>query len=161
MASTLDVLTEISNCFCAQLATTVDGAPAQCCITTYPTIVNCCDGQAWVRIVGAYPSKNFPAPYNTPDKCRIDTWALQVEIGIARCAPQPCEVTGPVCCTEDLAAVQGQVSDFEAMRRTFSCCLTVIKHDEIIVGQFKTETTGGCSYATMQAVIRISDHCGC
>lgn len=161
MASTLDVLTAISNCWCDVLADTILGAPAQCCLTTYPNVVSCCDGQAWVRVTGAYPSKIFPIPYTTPDKCRVDNWALQVEIGVARCAPKPCAVTGPICCVEDAVAVQGQISDFEAMRRLWSCCLSVVAQDEIIVGQYRTEVTGGCSYATMQATIRISDFCAC
>lgn len=155
MASTLDILTDLLSCWCDNLGDTVDGSPAQCCLSPSPTYTNCCDGAAWVTVKGAYPSKTFPAPYGTPDKCRVDTWALQVEIGIARCAPQPCEATGPVCCEADAAAVQSQMSDFDAMRRT-TCCLTVVPQDNIIVGQYQVVTEGGCSYSTLQLTIRVS-----
>lgn len=171
MASPEDILTFLQSCWCEALAETTLGSPGQCCISpARPVIAECCAGVAWVRMVDAYPSKSFPQVYSQPDNCRVDTWAINVEIGVSRCLPQPCGVVSNQCCTEDLKAAQGNLSDFNAMRRVFACCLSaikdefgqpVIRQDEIIVGRYQIQAEADCTYATLTATIRSAEFCDC
>lgn len=43
------------------------------------------EGMAWVRLVRRYPSTRFPAPDTTPARCGA-SWAVDVELGVYRCA---------------------------------------------------------------------------
>lgn len=167
-----DVLTALQECWCEQLGDTV----AVCCITaSVPVVPECCAGFAWVRLVGAYPSMNFPALLGTPERCRIDTWALTVEIGVVRCVDPPCDALGQPCCDAELVGAIGVLDDFARMRRTFSCCLPTIeivtqpfdeieklRSDEIIPGTFAVGTPQAlCLPRSMQATIFTSSPCSC
>lgn len=160
MTSIDEALVALRDCWCLQLGGTV----ATCCLTAgQPVIPDCCDGFGWVRMVGAYPSVNFPQLLATPERCRIDTWAVQVEIGVARCAPQPCGATGPTCCEAELTAALIQMDDLSRLRRLFTCCLTdTIRADETIPGPWRVVgPEGGCISSVMTATLLISDFCGC
>jgi hypothetical protein len=52
-----------------------------------------CRGLVWVRLVSVYPSVDFPEPYPLPYRGDL-SWAVEVEVGTARPAPQVAEVDG-------------------------------------------------------------------
>lgn len=150
----------LRDCWCAQLGDTV----STCCITAgEPVIVECCSGFAWVRLIGAYPSVAFPQQFAVADRCRIDTWAIQVELGVSRCAPEPCGVLGAACCEAELTAALVQWDDFARMRRVFSCCLLAsIRPDEMIPGPWRVAgPEGECITSAMTATLFVSDSCEC
>lgn len=157
-----EILTNLRDCWCEALSTHPLGAPESCCLVTNVVVADCCAGFAWVRLIGAYPATKFPAQDGSAQKCRPDIWALQVELGVTRCAPEQCGSTGNPCCDSELEGViLGSVEDFQRMRQVFACCLNV-PSDEVVLGRFSTaDPSGGCITSTMQATIRTTDHCGC
>jgi hypothetical protein len=52
-----------------------------------------CAGLVWVRLVAVYPSLAFPEPYPLPYRGDL-SYAVQVEVGTARPAPQLVEADG-------------------------------------------------------------------
>jgi hypothetical protein len=157
------ILLNIKSCFCALLADSVGGAPATCCITAgTPAIADCCAGFAWVRLVNAYPTQTFPAHANIVNNCAFDTWALTVEVGVARCAAQPCDQAGNVCCDSSEAANDVLMGDFKAMRALFSCGCTGLNSREVLVGNWTVGTpSGGCLDSRLTAVVLTSGNCDC
>jgi len=53
---------------------------------------DCC-GQLWVRLVSSVPSRNFPEPDAGPHTAEM-SWAVTIEVGVARPAPVVTEVDG-------------------------------------------------------------------
>lgn len=154
-----ELLPAISACLCTILADTAGGAPAVCCVTAgQPAVPNCECGFAWVRLVSAYPSVNFPVAQNAPQNCIIDTWALKVEIGIARCAPTPCDVMDDVCCEAQETANAILLDDFRALRQLWTCQCLGIPSNNIIMGELRIQgPQGGCVGLVMTATIFTSD----
>lgn len=167
MASTEEILVAVRDCWCQQLGDSV----STCCLTALrPVVPECCAGFGWVRLLGGYPSVGFPEPVQEPVNCRIDTWAIVVEIGVTRCAPQPCDILGPPCCAVELEAAVTTMDDLSRFRRVFSCCLPallgpdgrpIVKSSEIVLGQFEVKQNGTCIDFTGQATIYVADACGC
>lgn len=155
MTDPQSILEQLQACWCAQLETSLGGAPAACCISAgIPAIPECCGGYAWIRLIGAYPSVNFPQINNQPSRCFIDTWALQVEIGITRCAPTPCDSLSNVCCTSSQDAAAILIDDFMQMRQLFTCGCLGLRSDQIIPGAYKVYgPEGQCLGGTMSATI--------
>lgn len=54
-------------------------------------IDHCCPGLAWVRVVNAFPTTNFPQPATTNVGCPDTLFGAQLELGIARCSCVPDE----------------------------------------------------------------------
>lgn len=154
-ATPAEIMALLQACWCEQLQTSLGGAPAACCVTAgIPSIPECCGGFAWVRLLGAYPSVNFPAVANQPQRCFIDTWALQVEIGITRCAPQPCDILSAVCCDAEADAAAILLDDFLQARALFTCGCLTLRSDQVIPGAWRTYgPEGGCLGAVMSATI--------
>lgn len=168
MSSIEEVLTVVSDCWCDQLGNTVSSC---CLLAGRPILPDCCPGYGWTRFIGAYPSVSFPTKYATADRCRIDTWAVIVEVGVARCAPEPCDPLGPNCCDAELLVANTFMDDFARFRRVFSCCLPtivgpegrpIVRQDEIIINEFKMLGPEGlCVQAVGQATLFVSDPCNC
>lgn len=140
------LLPAIQACFCALLAATVGGAPAMCCVVTgQPSVPNCECGFAWVRLVSAYPSVNFPVAQLAPQKCIIDTWAMKIEVGITRCAPAPCDMLDNSCCAAEATANAILLDDWRALRQLWTCGCIGIPQDQIVFGDVRVYgPTGGC-----------------
>lgn len=165
------ILLALQECWCAALIdpVTQQSTVAVCCITaSLPVIPECCGGFAWVRLVGAYPTLDFPRQLNAAERCRHDQWALTVEIGVARCVPEPCDALGTPCCDAELVGAMDVWDDFARMRRVFGCCLPVpggadgLKSDDIIPGAFTVSPLQGtCLPRSMQATLRSISYCGC
>lgn len=167
----LAILLALQDCWCDALIDpqTQESTVAVCCITaSTPVLPDCCGGFAWVRLIGAYPTAEFPSPVRQAIRCRHDLWALSVELGVARCIPEPCDVLGQPCCDGELIGALSVLDDFARMRRVFGCCLPVpggadgLKSDEMIPGNFVVGApVGTCVTRTMQATILSSSYCGC
>ena len=142
-----DILAAIQACWCTLLQGSLGGAPAQCCtVVGPPAIVQCCDGFAWVRLIGAYPTgPNFPAHLTVSQNCPAYTWALQIEVGITRCAPEPCDVLDNTCCSAQASAAAIQLNDFALMQQIFCSCDTGIASRDIVIGSYTPYgPEGGC-----------------
>jgi hypothetical protein len=153
-----DTLAAVQACWCELLESTVGGAPAQCCVVVgVPALVDCCAGFAWVRLVNAYPTTNFPRPYNEATKCPLLTWALVVEVGITRCAAQPCDPLGNACCDAEAESSAQIMSDFAAAAKLFLCGCIGLAPDQIVPGQVRPYgPEGGCVGLTAQATLQAS-----
>lgn len=158
-----DILALLQACWCERLATSLGGAPAQCCVSVGPpAFIECCGGIAWVRLVSAYPTTSFPSHTNQPQNCQLDTWAIVVEVGVTRCAPEPCDDGSNICCTANAAASDILNSDFKAMRGLFSCGCLNMNPKDIVVGSWSVYgPDGGCVGSRMTATLLTSGNCDC
>lgn len=154
-----DILAALVSCWCSILADTLGGSPCQCClISGKPAFPDCTGGVGWVRLVGAYPSVTFPQAQTQPQRCLIDTWSLQIEVGITRCAPQPCDQLGNPCCDAEEAAAAVLLSDFTALRRLWTCGCLGIPSDRMVPGAIRTYgPEGGCQGLVMSATVFASN----
>lgn len=83
----------------------------------------CCEGLAWVRVTGIVPSStvNWPAADVVPTNCGPQMLAVQLEMGIVRCAPTP--PAEQLVTDEQWNALSELIlDDYAAMYRAF-CCL--------------------------------------
>ena len=151
-----DILANILSCFSQALVGTMGGSPADACITAGPpAIVECCNGFAWVRMVRAYLTTTFPAFASTPQACPQNIWAIDVELGITRCAPAPCDAAGAVCCDAHDTAQSIMMSDFAAMRNLWLCGCTGIDPKDMVIGPIVPYGPEGGFYGLKQtATIR-------
>lgn len=81
----------------------------------------CCDGLAWVRTGDEFPTNVFPAEDGgLISGCGVASWAMELELGIARCAPVgDIDVTPTM--EEHLALAQVLEEDSAAIRRAICC----------------------------------------
>lgn len=116
-----------------------------------------CGGQAWVRLVGAYPSSQFPAIDDLAATCATSL-AYLVEVGIARCihVGKMNSFGGftPPSSDDLLSSVRVQTADMAAMRRAIACCLTE-KYDDLTynLGQYTPLSGGDCNGGTWQFTV--------
>lgn len=124
---------ELSACLCAEIEDS--GLPGTCaCGPIVGTLVldyctNCkdkgCSGQAWVRLVDAFPSLDFPSPIQTPQNCNAPM-AYTIEIGIVRCKPlgSNSQLRGfvPPTAEQNVDALRLQLADIAVLRRAIQCC---------------------------------------
>lgn len=117
----------------------------------------CCSGLAWVRIAAIYPSStSFPLQDEEPLKTGVLRWAIDLEMGVARCAPTP----GPTMLPTNAQweeVVRNVMDDAAAMRRAVCCYIAmdpiprkgiVLPHDWQPI-----ETQGGCAGGTMLVTV--------
>lgn len=78
---------------------------------------------AWVRPVQVFRSSPFPLPVDPGTQVRNPRLAMEIEVGIARCYPQP--VGRAMFPSEDsIWASSVQVTDdIETMRQAILCCI--------------------------------------
>jgi hypothetical protein len=124
---------DLSACLCTEIE--ASGLPGVCsCGPIVGTLVldycsNCgdkgCSGQAWVRLVDAFPSVDFPSPVATPQNCNAPM-AYTIEIGIVRCKPlgTNTQLRGfvPPTMEQNVDALRLQTADIAAIRRAIQCC---------------------------------------
>lgn len=145
---------EMSACLCLEIEQS--GLPAVCsCGPLIGSLVldycgTCtdgkCGGQAWVRLVDAFPSEEFPAPSQILTNCNSPL-AYQIEVGIVRCKPVGTSsgVRGyvPPTLEQNVEALRLQLADFAAIRRAIQCCFA--KNDDIdyIMGSYSPVSPDG------------------
>lgn len=151
-----DILAALEACWCSILATSLGGAPGTCCTAAgSPSVADCCAGFAWVRLVGGFPSTNFPALESRPSNCLTAEIAMQVEVGITRCAPSPCDQTENVCCDAEAAANVILMDDWKMLRKLFACGCIGLPNSAIILGPMKVYgPEGGCLGVVATATLR-------
>lgn len=84
----------------------------------------CCNGLAWVRVAQIAPSSgnNFPSQDQTPQKCGTARYAVELEMGIVRCAPVATAQAIPSDDIWNISAID-TLADFAAMDRAICCFL--------------------------------------
>lgn len=81
----------------------------------------CCEGLAWVRPAGFFPSSGpFPTQDTVAQKQGTVSWGVTLELGIVTCAPTPDEHSIPTA-AEWLATTQQVMDGAAAMRRALCC----------------------------------------
>lgn len=80
----------------------------------------CCDGLAYVKVNQSYPSANFPEPLEDPTNCATNEYALDLEMGIFRCAPTGDE-QHVATCEQWTSTAEIVAYDHAAMRRAVAC----------------------------------------
>lgn len=96
-------------------------------ITNFLMSINkneCCAGLAWVRVAGIVPSsgQNWPAQDLAPQKCGTAQYAVELEMGVVRCAPVATAQSIPSADTWNISAID-TLADFAAMDRAICCFL--------------------------------------
>lgn len=135
------MLARLAECLCERLAES--GGPELCycglMIGTQaePLGFMSCDrecGVAWVRPVTAFPSTIFPSPAeDSPTTCATPL-AMQVEVGVARCAPRA-EGRNLYPDPQDIYnALRLYMSDMRAAHRAIACCLGADRNIELSMG---------------------------
>jgi hypothetical protein len=84
----------------------------------------CCSGLAWVRVAQISPSSgnNWPAQDQTPQRCGTQRYAVELEMGVVRCAPVATAQAIPSDDRWNISAVD-TLADFAAMDRAICCFL--------------------------------------
>lgn len=145
------LLTSLADCLCQQI--TDSGLPETCFCGIFPgeqVPFDYCDGcednlcgQAWVRLATMFPSAIFPT-LDITAKC-TSPLAIQLEIGIVRCAPMPTSDGTAPSLQDQLEASALQIADAMAMRRAIMCCAKVnSRRDNLLVGYTPVGPIGGC-----------------
>lgn len=118
----------------------------------------CCSGFAWVRVASIAPQS--PQVGEQIGGCGIHTWAVELEMGVARCAPTGDQYAGPSC-DEWLEVAQNVQQDAAAMRRAWCCWAPQVETGRTSVGGWEPfGVEGGCVGGTMR-VIGYADACEC
>lgn len=116
----------------------------------------CCEGLAWVRPAGFYPSSGtFPVQDTAPVKGGTRAWAVTLEMGAVRCAPVGDEDTIPSM-TEWDAVTQAVMDDAAAMRRAICCFIDAKlgRSTRVLPGQWQPlDVQGGCVGGIMPITI--------
>lgn len=117
----------------------------------------CCEGLAWVRPAGFYPSSAALFDQDgAPVKGGTRGWAVQLEMGVVRCAPTSDQNSIPT--NEAWAeSVQAILDDGAAMRRAL-CCFEAPEGQPkrlILPGQWEPiSIQGGCAGGILTVTVR-------
>jgi hypothetical protein len=121
----------------------------------------CCEGFAWVRVLGITPSIRFPQPDNTPNDCQKSSWAIELEMGVIRCMPFGDEYAGPTCDQWTAAFLQVD-EDAASMRRALCCIYAEIDAnttlvEQVVVGEWTPiNNQGGCIGGSMPVTFQVN-----
>ena len=118
------------ECLCAELAANQNEdptleMPARCCLRAgAETLIDidntgvdyCCLGEAYVKVLGVYPSSNFPEIDEfVAGSCQMKHFTAQLELGVLRC------IADSPTCEESDFAVRRALADAAAGYRA-ACC---------------------------------------
>ena len=123
----------------------------------------CCEGLAWVRPAGFYPSSStFPAQDEVPLKTGIRAWAVTLEMGVVRCAPTPGPQSIPTNAEWD--EVTQAVMDASAAMRRALCCFIDAKQSRrgrTLAGLWQPlSVQGGCVGGVLPVTV-LGPACDC
>ena len=120
----------------------------------------CCDGLAYVKINQVYPSTTFPQILEDPTNCAIDYWAVDLEMGVFRCAPTG-SLEQVATCEQWNAAASQVAYDAAAMRAAASCFRDVqAPDDELLVRPWlPVGPNGGCTGGTQIVTASYMQRC--
>lgn len=163
------IMIALSACLCTELEASGLGGACFCGVIPGSQVIldvcsscgkdKACPGQAWVRMVSAYPSSNFPNADQAPATC-LAPIAYNLEVGVARCFPQGKSnaITGftPPTMVEQLDATRLQMADMAAMKRAIQCCMATQRDGDLTysLGQYNPMTIGGgCGGGTWSVTV--------
>jgi hypothetical protein len=125
----------------------------------------CCSGMSWVRFVDAVPTDEAAFPGSTEVIARCaQQWSVQLELGIARCAPTGTAHKLPTCGTWDQLKAAAS-ADMLALRQAI-CCIQDTPdptnenpegpYRDLLVGTFSPHgPQGRCFDTTVDIHVRI------
>lgn len=118
----------------------------------------CCEGLAWVRVAGFFPSSGkFPEQDFEAVKGGTRGWAITLEMGAVRCSPTPDENSIPSNDTWN-AVVQAIMDDAAAMRRAICCFIAadpIARNGFVLPGEWvPVSVEGGCVGGTLTVTVR-------
>ena len=154
----------LRDCLCAKLAAdTIGGAVCRCSLMAGDTaIADICeidadtgaDGQAWVRVVRVFTSREFPRPstdaYNA---CTGGLWVAEYELGVLRCAVGPDDEGQPPSADQLNREAAKVMDDAYALRLTAECCLPSVFPRR--AGQWSPRSSGGCTGGTVTVTVQM------
>jgi hypothetical protein len=124
-----------------------------------PTQDECCQGLAWVRPVQISPTNNFPTPESAWQNCPPGDLAVEVELGMLRCAPIMAEGSSDA---DLLLVTEGQwatttsrvLADAAALRRA-ACCM-IGKGYAVFVGSWSpVAVEANCAGGSMRITVAV------
>lgn len=124
-----------------------------------PTQDECCQGLAWLRPVTISPTNVFPTPESTWQACPPGELAVEVELGMLRCAPFMAEGSSDA---DLLIVTEGQwatttsrvLADAAAMRRA-ACCM-IDKGYSVFVGSWSpVAVEANCTGGTLRITVAV------
>jgi hypothetical protein len=122
----------------------------------------CCQGLAWVRVSQIAPSstQNWPAQDVTPPHgCGVTRWAVQMEMGIIRCAPVADGVRLPSEDAWNISALD-TLADFAAMDRAI-CCFQESFRGLTLVGAWEPLAVQGMCVGGTMTLTASANPCNC
>lgn len=156
------LLTELTGCLCDELARSGLEATCSCSLVpgVGPTLDFCeqgcdggCPGEAWVRLLSAYPSVDFPAQ-DARATCATGL-AFEVEVGVGRCLPLGGNDGAPPEPAAMWDTARLQMADMAAMRRAIACCFRGQGDLDYVLLRFDpTQGAGGCLVSTWTFVVQ-------
>lgn len=160
---------DLLACLCAALAPNPN-PPRYCCLRGGDEVAQditarsgdeCCEGLGYVKVNGIYPSTNFPEPDTEALTC-VPAWAVELEMGVFRCAPG--QVGTLVPCETWTSTAQQLMHDAQAMRRAFCCLVDGLPAGTGVLpqGWVPLGPQGGCTGGTMTVLVQVAlDSCVC
>lgn len=157
----LDLANTLLDCLRGALADH-SSPPAQVCLRVGEEVRQdlsiyedeCCAGLAYVKINTVYPSATFPEPLEDPTNCVTGDYAVELEMGIFRCAPVGDQNYTATCeAWTNTATLVGM--DLAAMRRAVVCFRgTLVPGDYLLVRPWiPLGPNGNCTGGTMPVVV--------
>ena len=170
----------VLTCLC-EAVNTAPHPPAECCLRQgsggplmdfSATVDKCCEGLAYVGVgdmwpvgTGGFPSQDI---VRQADGCSPTSWAVEVRVGILRCAPVGTDTEPPTCAEYTAATVQAMY-DAQSIRRAVCCAFSVLKSDPqmlgmgVVIGRLQSPgPQWGCSDQWLQLQFEVPAVCdGC
>jgi hypothetical protein len=124
----------------------------------------CCSGLAWVRVSSIVPSsggngQNFPSQDITPQRCGTMRYAVELEMGVVRCAPVATATAIPSDDRWNISAAD-TLADFAAMDRAICCFLDGFPGLALPGAWTPLAVQGMCVGGTM-TITASADPCNC
>lgn len=124
----------LSACLCAELAV-AELLPDDCFCGLMPgseTPFDYSNGMAWVRLVNAFPSNEFPTVESTLRGSCQAPLAAELEIGVLNCAPGITSTGVLPTQEQQFEATRLQIATMAAVRRAIVCC----EVDTLLLGSY-------------------------
>lgn len=175
------VAEELLDCLCTaltELATDVFPAPGICCIRAGDNVAvdmgeyqnECCEGLAYVKINGIYPTGGAGSPFPSPssdfalNKCAPYAWGVQLEMAVFRCVSAeiiPCDYLTYGSNSWEYVA-QRQMLDAKAMRQALCCFMAPRDGGDVSMGVMNsTSREGACMGVTWPLSVQVRNCEGC
>jgi hypothetical protein len=124
-----------------------------------PTEDECCSGLAWVRPVSIGPTNNFPTPESVWSNCPPGELAVELELGMLRCAPFMAPGSSDDALLIPTSAQHAQLAyrvmaDAAAMRRA-ACCMIELGYSVFVGSWSPAATETNCAGGTVRVTVAV------